>query len=112
MLDGSQIQGTLPRPKNVPQARFLNGLSSPISRSNKNISKSQMGFGDIWCERWDSNPHGITTRTSNVLVYHSNTLANMLNYYNRTGWICQYLFVERRHRQVPSFLLFPLTVNA
>ncbi len=29
----------------------------------------------FWCERWDSNPHGITTRTSNVLVYHSNTLA-------------------------------------
>ena len=30
----------------------------------------------FWCERWDSNPHGVTTRTSNVLVYHSNTLAN------------------------------------
>ena len=30
-----------------------------------------------WCERWDSNPHGITTRTSNVLVYHSNTLASI-----------------------------------
>lgn len=29
----------------------------------------------IWCERGDSNPHGVTTRTSNVLVYHSNTLA-------------------------------------
>ena len=29
----------------------------------------------FWCERWDSNPHGETTRTSNVLVYHSNTLA-------------------------------------
>ena len=29
-----------------------------------------------WCERGDSNPHGITTRTSNVLVYHSNTLAS------------------------------------
>ena len=30
----------------------------------------------MWCERGDSNPHGITTRTSNVLVYHSNTLAS------------------------------------
>ena len=30
----------------------------------------------MWCERWDSNPHGVTTRTSNVLVYHSNTLAS------------------------------------
>ena len=48
-----------------------------------------MGIWIFWCERWDSNPHGITTRTSNVLVYHSNTLANMLEYYNRTGFICQ-----------------------
>ena len=32
----------------------------------------------IWCERWDSNPHGETTRTSNVLVYHSNTLASAI----------------------------------
>ncbi len=31
----------------------------------------------LWCERWDSNPHGVTTRTSNVLVYHSNTLASL-----------------------------------
>ena len=30
----------------------------------------------FWCERGDSNPHGVTTRTSNVLVYHSNTLAS------------------------------------
>ncbi len=33
----------------------------------------------FWCERWDSNPHGETTRTSNVLVYHSNTLASDLS---------------------------------
>ena len=32
----------------MPPACFLNGLSSPISRANKNISKSQIGFGDIW----------------------------------------------------------------
>ena len=32
----------------------------------------------FWCERWDSNPHGETTRTSNVLVYHSNTLASAM----------------------------------
>ena len=42
-----------------------------------------------WCERWDSNPHGITTRTSNVLVYHSNTLANIPRYYNREYVFCQ-----------------------
>ena len=46
----------------------------------------------IWCERGDSNPHGITTRTSNVLVYHSNTLANVLKYYNLMQGICQYFF--------------------
>ena len=53
----------------------------PISCGNKNISKPRTGFGDIWCERWDSNPHGETTRTSNVLVYHSNTLASALVLY-------------------------------
>ena len=41
------------------------------------------------CERGDSNPHGVTTRTSNVLVYHSNTLAKMLKYYTPDGRICQ-----------------------
>ena len=43
----------------------------------------------LWCERGDSNPHGVTTRTSNVLVYHSNTLAKMLKYYTPDGRICQ-----------------------
>ena len=41
---------------------------------NKALAKSKCLFA--WCERGDSNPHGITTRTSNVLVYHSNTLAS------------------------------------
>ena len=53
-----------------------------------------MGFGDIWCERGDSNPHGIPTRTSHVLVYHSNTLANMLKHYNLRRLICQYFFYK------------------
>ena len=43
----------------------------------------------FWCERGDSNPHGVTTRTSNVLVYHSNTLANLPEYYNLDSGICQ-----------------------
>ena len=64
--------------------------SSPTPHTKKEAApKGQPLF---WCERWDSNPHGITTRTSNVLVYHSNTLANMLQYYNRTGFICQQVF--------------------
>lgn len=41
------------------------------------------------CERGDSNPHGVTTRTSNVLVYHSNTLANALGYYSNKSPFCQ-----------------------
>ncbi len=45
-----------------------------------------------WCERWDSNPHGETTRTSNVLVYHSNTLASAPKYYNLPHAVCQLLF--------------------
>ena len=48
----------------------------------------------FWCERWDSNPHGETTRTSNVLVYHSNTLASAPQYYNRAEMICQYFFYD------------------
>ena len=43
----------------------------------------------FWCERWDSNPHGETTRTSNVLVYHSNTLASDLSIIT-----CSLLFVN------------------
>ena len=44
----------------------------------KNIIKKDLmeAIRSFWCERWDSNPHGETTRTSNVLVYHSNTLAS------------------------------------
>lgn len=77
---------TLPRPKNVPPARFFNGLSSP-----RLVSKNRLPCwaACFWCERGDSNPHGVTTRTSNVLVYHSNTLANLPEYYNLDCGICQ-----------------------
>ena len=50
-------------------------LSRGLTRALKNPD-TPMGIWILWCERWDSNPHGVTTRTSNVLVYHSNTLAN------------------------------------
>ena len=49
-------------------------------------------IGLIWCERGDSNPHGVTTRTSNVLVYHSNTLASVLKYYTFPDCVCQHFF--------------------
>ena len=52
---------------------FFNALSSPLSHTKK--SAAPVGAALFWCERGDSNPHGVTTRTSNVLVYHSNTLA-------------------------------------
>ncbi len=55
----------------------------------------------VWCERGDSNPHGITTRTSNVLVYHSNTLADVLEYYNLLLGICQYFFCKTLAIQLP-----------
>ena len=64
-----------------------------LSIKNGLIQKNQPIF---WCERWDSNPHGITTRTSNVLVYHSNTLANMLDYYSLPAPICQYFSVKKQ----------------
>ena len=51
---------------------------------------TQMGIWFFWCERWDSNPHGETTRTSNVLVYHSNTLA-----YDHSIITCGVDFVNR-----------------
>ena len=51
----------------------FNGFESPLALKNPNAPK---GIRIFWCERGDSNPHGITTRTSNVLVYHSNTLAS------------------------------------
>ena len=59
-------------------------LSSP-KRVIKNPD-THSGIWIFWCERWDSNPHGVTTRTSNVLVYHSNTLAsrpNIITLYQR-----------------------------
>ena len=78
LRDASVIWGTLPRPKNMPLACFLNGLSSPSIPHTKK-ERVPLVPSLFWCERWDSNPHGETTRTSNVLVYHSNTLANDLS---------------------------------
>ena len=80
LRDASESWGTLPRAKKCPPDTFCTSLrtgaalSSPIrALKNPDVRKDIRIF---WCERWDSNPHGITTRTSNVLVYHSNTLAS------------------------------------
>ena len=62
------------RRPSCPRQLGLN-YSSPIITKKKD---TLMGILLFWCERWDSNPHGETTRTSNVLVYHSNTLANAI----------------------------------
>ena len=85
---GNSVQPELP---NLPPAGWIESFESHRALKNPNARK---GIRIFWCERWDSNPHGITTRTSNVLVYHSNTLANVLKYYNPALWFCQYLFEE------------------
>ena len=54
-----------------------------------------MGYPIFWCERWDSNPHGETTRTSNVLVYHSNTLASDLSIITCTPLFVNSFFLKR-----------------
>ena len=71
---------TLPRANKVSTGHLIalpNGKAA-LFESHFYIKKSgsPMGIRIFWCERWDSNPHGETTRTSNVLVYHSNTLAS------------------------------------
>ncbi len=76
-----------------------------LTNSSKKHRVSIRNTVFLWCERWDSNPHGITTRTSNVLVYHSNTLANMLKYYNLRILVCQYLFLQNKGT-VPDILHF------
>ena len=65
---------------------FLTAFRVPASYQKTDCPAGQPVF---WCERGDSNPHGVTTRTSNVLVYHSNTLANLPEYYNLDSGICQ-----------------------
>ena len=77
-VGASPDQGTLPRAKKVSTGHFfaLPQGKAALFESQLAPKKDQpIRAGLFWCERWDSNPHGITTRTSNVLVYHSNTLA-------------------------------------
>ena len=57
---------------------FLTAFRVPPPHTKKEDADWRPLF---WCERWDSNPHGETTRTSNVLVYHSNTLASAIVLY-------------------------------
>ena len=61
--DASQIQGTLPRANKVSTGHFvtLPSARSPFrvpSRALKNPN-AHKGTRIFWCERWDSNPHGI-----------------------------------------------------
>ena len=51
-----------------------------------NVSKLVSSYG----ARNGTRTHtALTTRTSNVLVYHSNTLAGLLKYYTFLGQFCQ-----------------------
>ena len=58
----------------------------------------------FWCERWDSNPHGVTTRTSNVLVYHSNTLANAWLLYSGGGDLSTIFFCTELEKFRQNFV--------
>ena len=65
---------TLPRRENRPQDCFLIRLSSPNPYTKKEAFHSD---GLFFGARDGTRTHtAITTRTSNVLVYHSNTLAS------------------------------------
>ena len=74
-LDASVYQWTLPRRENSPQDCFLIRLSSPsISRTN---NKGEAEASPFFGARDGTRTHtAVATRTSNVLVYHSNTLAS------------------------------------
>ena len=65
---------------------------SPIGAKKYRVP--QEGYPIFWCERWDSNPHGVTTRTSNVLVYHSNTLASRHNIITLRGSFVNIFFQQ------------------
>ena len=69
----------------------------------KKISESQKGFGDFGARDGTRTHTALTTRTSNVLVYHSNTLASALKYYNYVKRICQYIFEEAAPAHVVVF---------
>ena len=102
-----RFPGTLPRPKKVSPGHFFAllrraGLSSPAARTRKSPEPLARGF--FWCERWDSNPHGVTTRTSNVLVYHSNTLANAWLLYSGGGDLSTVFFCAELQKIRKNFV--------
>ena len=70
----------------------------------KNRPGEASGAVISWCERWDSNPHGVTTRTSNVLVYHSNTLANAWLLYSGGGDLSTVFFCAELQKIRKNFV--------
>ena len=73
-----------------------------LSHTRKSPEPTARGF--FWCERWDSNPHGVTTRTSNVLVYHSNTLANAWLLYSGGGDLSTVFFCAELQKIRKNFV--------
>ena len=56
--DASGSQGNLPRPKNVPPAHFLNGLSIPVRQIKNHTKRCGFLFGetaDAMSELWSIN---------------------------------------------------------
>ena len=95
---------TLPRAKKHATGMFFASLCSAALFESHHAPKKESSKAALffWCERWDSNPHGETTRTSNVLVYHSNTLASNLTHYIFEAPICQYIFMYSKGKRAPQ----------
>ena len=92
--DASGCCGTLPRPEKQSTGLFFTLASlRPGFRVPPHIPKKRTPLGVLFFGARDgTRTHtAVATRTSNVIVYHSNTLAKP-DYYNQQIPICQYLF--------------------
>ena len=88
-------RGIFPRPKNVPPARFLNGLSNPPFFIKKKNPSKRMGFS-FWRSRRDLNPRypfGVHTISSRARYDHFDTapcgVVSRLTYDTPYFSICQ-----------------------
>ncbi len=72
----------------VPSLRSGRAFESHLSRKTKKNTTRKGGV--LFGARDGTRTHtALTTRTSNVLVYHSNTLASAPQYYTAAGTFCQ-----------------------
>ena len=69
------------------------GRSFESQLEHKNIGYPARGSRFFGARDGTRTHTALTTRTSNVLVYHSNTLASAPQYYTAAGTFCQYNFM-------------------